>query len=281
MSRRRRQTIDRNPLSRVELWDRKLEPETYRTYLTAVKPLALRKFSEYQCIHESLIKEVKEILAKFPEETSKQHAYMWFTQGIWYCTQRYEDKALLNEVGALIWYWYLLGLKWNVLKKLTFALGVDFDQAIKVTIDKILVILKELGVPIGMAFFKTRRYQGTVKKVNWLEPRLIDEVLPSEYCTSLLPDRIRIRYVNPAGSKTTLIVIGKLVYKFGGEVDCIREEISEGKDIEYVYMREFISRAYRDNDIPIGFRLYAYVSTTPVSGYEPQVVLTDFSGIQV
>ena len=128
MSRRRRQTIDRNPLSRVELWDRKLEPETYRTYLTAVKPIALRKFSEYQCIHESLIKIVKDVISKYPNETTRQHAYMWYAQGIWYCTQRYKDDALRKEANALFMYWLMLGLREEPLREIAIRLGVKIDD---------------------------------------------------------------------------------------------------------------------------------------------------------
>ena len=128
MARRRRATIDRNPISRIELWDRKMEPDVYARYLTAVKPLALRKFAEYQVVHEELIRMVKEVLAKYPEESAKQHAYMWFAQGVWYCKQHYNSKALEKEVNALFVYWYMLGLREEPMREICARLGISLPD---------------------------------------------------------------------------------------------------------------------------------------------------------
>ncbi len=94
MPARRRRTMDRNPIRRFELWDRKLKPEIVAEQLRAVKELAKPKMLSYQVTHEYLIKLVKDVLASFPSEAARHHEYMWFAQGVWECTQKYRGPAL-------------------------------------------------------------------------------------------------------------------------------------------------------------------------------------------
>ena len=128
MTRRRKRVVFRTVSDRIELWDKKLEASTYATYLERVKPLALRLFAEYQVVHEQLIKIVKDVTAKYPDEYAKQHAYMWYAQGIWYCRQRYRDEALQREVDALFVYWYMLGLKEEPMREIANRLGVKISS---------------------------------------------------------------------------------------------------------------------------------------------------------
>jgi len=156
MTRRRRSTIDRSPFSRVELWDRKMNGKVYSIYLQNVKPLALRKFTEYQIVHEELIKIVKETLSKYPQEISREHSYMWYIQGIWYVIQRYTDEARQKEVDALYMYWLLLGLNDEILRELAMRLGVK--------ISSIETILGKVGVSLGVSVDTI--YQGTKKALQ-------------------------------------------------------------------------------------------------------------------
>jgi len=147
MTRRRKRVFYRTVTDRVILWDKKLEPVTYSIYLEHTKPIALRFFTEYQAIHEYLIKLVKDVLGKYPDESSKQHAYMWYAQGIWYCTQRYKAKALRNEVNALFVYWYMLGLQEEPMREIAKKLGIKIDEWD--------YILDPIAMPVSVVVKKT------------------------------------------------------------------------------------------------------------------------------
>jgi len=149
MTRRRRATIDRTPYNRAEMWDRKVEPSVYTIYLTRTKDMAFRKILYYQSIHEELIRIVKNTLSKYPDETSKQHAYMWYIQGLWYIKQRYSDKALQVEADALFIYFLFLGLKENILRELAQRLGICIS-----TIDK---LLERLGMSEEIVYRGTKK----------------------------------------------------------------------------------------------------------------------------
>jgi len=128
MTRRRRQSFTRSPIERALMWDSKVEPETYTVYLTRVKDIAFRRVLTYQVVHEELIRIVKDTLSKYPQETSKQHAYMWYIQGLWYIKQRYSDKALQIEADALYMYFRLLGLEGSILRELAQRLGITISS---------------------------------------------------------------------------------------------------------------------------------------------------------
>lgn len=105
-----------------------MEPSTYAIYLERTKPIALPKFMMYQSIHEQLIQIVKNITSRYGIESVKQHAYMWYVQGLWYISNRYKSKAKQIECDALFVYWYLLGLKEDVLRQLAKALGIKISS---------------------------------------------------------------------------------------------------------------------------------------------------------
>jgi len=128
MTRRRRKVAFRTPFHRIQMWDKKMESTTYAIYLERTKPFALQKFAEYQVTHEYLIRVVKSVTAKYPEESNRQHAYMWFAQGIWYVRMRYSSQALQKEADALFLYWFYLGLKEEVLREIANKLGVTISS---------------------------------------------------------------------------------------------------------------------------------------------------------
>jgi len=190
MVRRRRRTIDRNPINRVIMWDSKLEPETYGRYLVLTKEIARRAFTRYQFIHEELIRIVKQVLSKYPSEVAREHAYMWFAQGIWYITQRYSDKALQKEADALFTYFLFLGLREDALREIAEKLGVkisDYDtlldpvampvsNIVKRVIDELLIERRVYDILERSEYIPAyiEPYSGKVEVSEVVEYTLID-----------------------------------------------------------------------------------------------------------
>jgi len=153
MTRRRRAVAHRTVAQRLRMWDRKLEPDTYAVYLTQVKDMARDKFLRYQAVHEYLIKIVKDVVSKHPDETARQHAYMWFAQGLWYCTQRYSDTALQREADSLYIYYLCLGLKDEALREVASRLGVKISPIS-------YIVEKVIGLKVGV-LTSEQVYEGT------------------------------------------------------------------------------------------------------------------------
>ena len=287
MVRRRRYTMDRSASHRALLWYRKMDGNVYKMILDRVKEQAFERFLDYQAVHEWIIKKVRETIMKLDPngndiyDHTRMQAYVWFAQGLWYISQRYKGNALKREAQALFWYFHQLGLRPEALIAVSNAVGIDIMSALRENVSRAINLITSLGIPAYQAFFKTRRYKGEIKTINWTDPRVVDEVLPSEENISMVIDRIVLYFENPKGSKCTLYVKGVLLYKFAGESECIKETIPEGKKFSYDYLREYLSRGYVDNDVLIGFRLYAWCSKAPRSGYEPKCGIVDFSAVQL
>ena len=130
MTRPRKRIVYRSPIHRARLWDRKMDGATYAAILDRVKPIALPQFAQYQVVHEHIITEVKRILERYPGESGRAHAYVWYAQGIWYVTQRYKDEAMRKEADSLYLYWYLLGLNSDALREIAWRFGVDVGAKI-------------------------------------------------------------------------------------------------------------------------------------------------------
>lgn len=96
MPAKRRRTMDRDPVRRFMLWDRKLTPDTVAQRIRDVKPLARERMLSYQVTHEYLIALVRDVLRGFPGEAARHQSYMWLAQGIWECSQRFTGQALLR-----------------------------------------------------------------------------------------------------------------------------------------------------------------------------------------
>lgn len=144
----------RTPEQRAKLWDRKMNAEVYAVYLGRTKPIALDKIIQYQAIHEELIKIVKSVISKYPDELIREHAYVWFAQGIWYCKMRYRDEALQREANALFIYWLALGLREEPLREIAQQLGVTIDPTER-------ILAKQLGILVS-----EQVYEGTRKAIE-------------------------------------------------------------------------------------------------------------------
>jgi len=101
MPARRRASSTRDAISRLKMWDRKMNADVYAEYLKATKPLAIPKIAGYQTTHEYLISMVKSILQDYPEEYPILQEYMWYAQKLWKLTQTYHSEALKKEANAI------------------------------------------------------------------------------------------------------------------------------------------------------------------------------------
>jgi len=147
MARTRRAVGLRTPVDRAKLWYRKMDPHVYAVYLSATKDIAFDKFLYYQEVHEDIIRIVKDVLSRYPEEYIKTHAYVWYAQGIWYVSKRYRDRAMLREANALFTYFYMLGLREEPMREIATRLGViipDWD-----------IVLEPLAMPVSTIVRKT------------------------------------------------------------------------------------------------------------------------------
>jgi hypothetical protein len=143
MPARRRRTLDRSPIRRAQMWDKKMSGEIYATLLPPLKQLALPKIGGYQATHETLIANVKNALTNFPSETPILQEYMWYAEKLWKFTQHYRSQALQKEVDAL-YLWYLArGRNDIALRTVAKTLGINISP-IEDIMDKILspILLK-------------------------------------------------------------------------------------------------------------------------------------------
>jgi hypothetical protein len=125
---RRRRTLDRNPINRIQMWDAKMKGDIYAIQLTATKPLALPKVASYQTTHEQLISIVKQALSNYPSEIPILQEYMWFAEKIWKLSQTYTSKALQIEADAL-YLWYLArGRKDLALRTVAKGLNINISS---------------------------------------------------------------------------------------------------------------------------------------------------------
>jgi len=137
MPAKRRRTIDRNPLHRLEMWDKKMNPSVYAINLQAVKPIAMPKVSSYQYIHESLISTVKNILSNYPNEAAILQEYMWYAEKLWKLTKQYTSQALQTQADALYLWYVARGRSDIALRLIAKTLGINISPAEQI-IDRVL-----------------------------------------------------------------------------------------------------------------------------------------------
>jgi hypothetical protein len=177
MTRKHRSKTFRTVAQRVERWDKKLNARDYAVILDRVKPFAKELFMEYQAVHESLISKVRDIVSRYGEESQRLQTYMWFAQGVWYCAQRYKDRALQREVNALYAYFTILGLNKECLR--------DIACSIAVCPEEVLTISKAEGESIDVSTV----YQGVKKAIEDTLIPLLDQTLVNEI-VPVLKDKI-------------------------------------------------------------------------------------------
>jgi len=102
----------------------KTKPEDTFRLLQLTRNLALEGERAYQPQHEEIIRRVKAIIGNYGSESVRQHAYVWFAQGVWYAKQKYSSLALQKEVNALFMYFYVLGLNESALRDIAASFGV-------------------------------------------------------------------------------------------------------------------------------------------------------------
>ena len=110
----------------------KTRPEDTFLLLQRTRNLALEGERAYQPQHEEIIRRVKVIIGNYGSESVRQHAYVWFAQGVWYAKQRYSSLALQREVNALFMYFYVLGLNESALRDIAASFGVTVPSVYEI-----------------------------------------------------------------------------------------------------------------------------------------------------
>ena len=103
-------------------------PEDTYLLLKKTRKLAVEFESEYQSIHDNIIRRVKAILSRYGSESFRTHSYVWYAQGLWYVKQRYGDRALQKEANALFLYFYVLGLDEDAMRDIAHAFGINIPS---------------------------------------------------------------------------------------------------------------------------------------------------------
>lgn len=146
MPARRRQTLSRSPTQRFKMWNAKMDGETYRVQLAAVKPLAQPKMASYMATHEFLISLVRNIIAKTGDNPSIMQEYMWYAEKLEKLSRTYSGRALQLQVDAL-YLWYLArGLSDTTLRAIPKALGLNVSSTVDI-VERVLapILLKIVG----------------------------------------------------------------------------------------------------------------------------------------
>lgn len=123
-----------------------MDGETYRTQLTAVKPLAQPKMASYMSTHEFLISTVRNIIAKTGDNPSQMQEYMWYAEKLEKLSRTYNSNALQIQVDAL-YLWYLArGLRETTLRAIPKALGLNVSSTVDI-VERVLapLLLKIVG----------------------------------------------------------------------------------------------------------------------------------------
>lgn len=179
MPARRRRTLSRSPIERAELWDRKMRPDIYATYLESTKPLALPKIAGYQVTHEYLISIVKKALSNKPTESSIMQEYMWYAQKLWKLTQTYRSEALQRQADALYLYYIFRGMDDISLRTIAQALGIKISPleliVERVMIPQLLKIISEGVVTANSTEQILLEYYGLAVISGYIDLSAMDE----------------------------------------------------------------------------------------------------------
>jgi len=125
-----------------------------------------------------------------------------------------------------------------------------------------------------------RSFSGTAKTVTETTETLKDSATPVSPKNVFMPMSIYVTTTNPSGSTVTLVVSIRLAFSDGTETTLESFTVLEGTNITKEYDTHTIAKKLKDGISVTGVRLYAYVSATPVAGYEPSVELTRVSAFQ-
>jgi len=127
---------------------------------------------------------------------------------------------------------------------------------------------------------RTRSFEGVAKTVTETTLTLKDECLAVAPREFLIPLNITVEYDNPAGSGVSLRVESRLYFDDGTEALIDAFDVAEGVADSREYLSNFIARALKDGVGISAVRLYASVTATPATGYEPTVTLRFVKGFQ-
>lgn len=275
MTRRRRRVHYRTVSQRVQLWDKKEDPNVYAVYLEKTKPLALDKFTHYQAVHEELIRIVKECTSKYDTEYSRTHAYMWYAQGLWYISNRYSGETKTIEASALFVYFVILGLNSDLLLDIAHRLGIEISTK---------VINERLGrvvirPAVAMIYNLNKGYTSPLE-VTSTKPILAFKVSSDLQYIAYI-EGIHMIATNPSGSGVKLY-FRPVVYTVPDEKEHELTDwfvLLEGQDFDdwLRWINDAIPNGVQVKEV----RLYAFVDKEPSPDFIPKVLLRRVTGIQV
>lgn len=261
MAKKRRRSLVSSPTQRFRMWDAKVEPESYREYLTSVKDFAREKMMAYQADYQNVLNIVKSIVNKYGIETHLIQEYMWYALKLYKLVNTYRDKALQDEADAWFLYYLVRGRVEQLLREIAMSFGINISS----TKD----ILKRVGVsaltPFTYAYTSDQVVVTNTSKELKAEARTTKEFLD--------PVNVKVSYNNPSGSGASLFIELSLLYSDGSESVFRSFSVGEGVSDVFSILNEDIYEDVLDDKKVVGVRLYAYVSVTPPSGYEPVVQL--------
>ena len=83
MPAKRRRSLFSHPDQRTRMWNAKMNPDVYKEYLQATKPMALEKVAKYQSTFQFLLTSVKNVISQLGENPSLTQEYMWYAEKLW------------------------------------------------------------------------------------------------------------------------------------------------------------------------------------------------------
>lgn len=154
MTRKRRGGMPSTPSERIARYEIKVDPDIIKTYIQKEKELMVQKEREYQPIHVMLTELVRDVVTKYGVESTRLQGYMWYAQGVWYCTVHYSSLALTKCVVMKFLEAKMRDLNEECLRIIARRLGVeipDWDVIVKIFLKAEIVLGKAAtvwGIPL-------------------------------------------------------------------------------------------------------------------------------------
>jgi len=185
---KRRRTMDRNPIHRFIMWDKKTRPDIVAEHLRNVKSIGATRMLQYQIDHETMIAKVRDILSRYPDEAHLLQEYMWFAEKLYKLRNKYSRKALQLEVDAVYLYYLLKGRRDDALREVAMAMGVH--------ISPLEEILSRIGAP------------GLIRTLSYRVSNVITICTSPSTCTELYNVDTTLTY-NDNGYLVEISVVGR------------------------------------------------------------------------
>ncbi len=143
---------------RVRRWNAKMNPKVMGDLLASTKEIGLEKVSRYQADFQFLMELARNLVNKYPDYYNKMHDVMSYLERIWYFTQKYRGKGLVDFATATYLAWRYRGFAPELLR--------DGAKALGVTIPDDSAIASVLGFQVSVPQPKITYYESTLTISN-------------------------------------------------------------------------------------------------------------------